>query len=293
MDETESELVIENNNKVKDFLKEYKYEILLSIIILGAIIYKLWNNSYFLNLFKRNGNIVSDKVRYIIDHSLMVHLEDDKLSERRFEEVTEIYNKYKLPIHKFRALHWKKDKKELLTLSLDYKGITENNKRPGAYGLAGSFYKCLLKAYAENWSYLLFLEDDAVPILEPNEFYSRFNEVIETLPDNGDGIYNLGFHVYCRTNKNDITRWFKTNNNNSVTGTHSMLISNNYIKLLTEYIQKNNIDLAIDHFINKFNPWIWYGDLSENGMFRGLYKQLNINCSNFHTLPGAINKNIL
>jgi len=34
---------IENYDKVKDFLKEYKYEILLTFIILGVIIYKIYN----------------------------------------------------------------------------------------------------------------------------------------------------------------------------------------------------------------------------------------------------------
>ena len=40
--------------KVKDFLKEYRYEILLSIITIGTILYKLWNNPYLLNTVLRN-----------------------------------------------------------------------------------------------------------------------------------------------------------------------------------------------------------------------------------------------
>ena len=43
-----------SNLKVKDFLKEYKYEILLGFIIIGAIIYKLWDNPYLLNTILRN-----------------------------------------------------------------------------------------------------------------------------------------------------------------------------------------------------------------------------------------------
>ena len=39
----------ENNSQVKEFLKEYKYEILLGLIIIGAIVFKLWKNYSYLN----------------------------------------------------------------------------------------------------------------------------------------------------------------------------------------------------------------------------------------------------
>ena len=59
--------------------------------------------------------------------------------------------------------------------------------------------------------------------------------------------------------------------------------------MLINHTQKKGIYMPIDHYIMEMNPWIWYGDLSENGMFRGLYKQLNVDCSNFHSIQGPIN----
>ena len=43
--------------ELKDFFKEYKYEILLGLIILGAIVFKLWNNPY---LIKQYFNAVNE-----------------------------------------------------------------------------------------------------------------------------------------------------------------------------------------------------------------------------------------
>ena len=37
--------------ELKDFFKEYKYEILLGLIILGAIVFKLWNNPYLIKQY--------------------------------------------------------------------------------------------------------------------------------------------------------------------------------------------------------------------------------------------------
>ena len=71
------------------------------------------------------------------------------------------------------------------------------------------------------------------------------------------------------------------------TGAHSVLISKKYIHMLFNYIQKKGIYMPIDHYINAMNPWIWYGDLSENGMFRGLYKH-QCRLFKFPYAPGPI-----
>lgn len=285
-----------DNDMFKDLQKiveEYKFEIFVVLIIVAVLIYGLQEKGVLEldNLFKNpSESNLSPRLKHILEHSLMVHLEDDELSKQRMDEVKVIYDKYNLPINTFKSLHWKKDQKELNTLPLDHKKITQNNKRPGAYGLAGSFYKCLMKAYLEDWTYLLFLEDDAIPILEPEEFNSRFNEVIDTLPDDGEGIYILGIHVYCKTDPSDEKKWMRRSQIKTIVhGAHSVLISKKYIHMLFNYIQKKGIHLSIDNYLMAMNPWIWYGDLSDNGMFRGLYKQLNIDCSNVHSLPGPIN----
>ena len=276
----------------KDFTDEYPYEILLAMIIIGVILYGVFNQSFNMDeIFGVNKDIkMNEKVKDIINHSLMIHLENDEISTKRLEEVQSIYNQYNLPLNIFSALHWEKNKEELLKLPLDYKNITANNKNPGAYGLAGSFYKSLLKAYSDDWPYLLFLEDDAVPNIGPEDFNKRFNEIIDTLPDNGEGIYNLGIAVYCQTNDNEEKKWIQRSHlKKYISGAHCILIHKKYIRLLIQYIQKKNIHLPIDHFIGQFNPWIWYGDLSENGMFRGLYKQIGVDCQNVHSLSGPMN----
>ena len=267
---------IDNNNNI--------YIIGIIVIVIIVLV------CFFMNRGDSLPNIpLNNKVKEILNYSLMVHL-DDEVSEKRLNDIKEIYKNYDLPINLFKATHWKNDKEELSKYPLNYIRITENNTRPGAYGLAGSFYKCLMKAYNENWPYLLFLEDDAVPILPPNQFNQRFNEVINTLPDNGSGLYNLGFAVYCKTSSNDNHKWIKSHDLNIYkTGTHCLLFGKNMIKIFTEYIKKNGINKPIDHIINDFNIWYWYGDLSSNGMFRGLFKQLYMNCNNSQSLEGPIN----
>ena len=39
----------ENYDKIKEFVVENKYEILLGLIIIGAIVFKLWKNYSYLN----------------------------------------------------------------------------------------------------------------------------------------------------------------------------------------------------------------------------------------------------
>ena len=229
----------------------------------------------------------------IFNHSLMVHLENDKFSQKRIQEVKDIYNEYNLPMHLMKATHWKHDEEELKTYPLDKDKITGKNVdyRPGAYGLAGSFYKCLKQAYDEDWPHLLFLEDDAVPILPKDQFYDRFNEVLSTLPDNGNGIYMLGLAVYCNTESNEQIGWIQKDDIPMyISGTHSMYFGKESIHKMISYLQDHKVDQAIDNFINSLpGVWYWYGDLSENGMFRGLYKQLGLDCHNVRTLEGPIN----
>jgi GR25 family glycosyltransferase involved in LPS biosynthesis len=229
----------------------------------------------------------------IFNHSLMVHLENDKFSQKRIQEVKDIYNDYNLPMHLMKATHWKHDEEELKTYPLDKDKITGKNVdyRPGAYGLAGSFYKCLKQAYDEDWPHLLFLEDDAVPILPKDQFYDRFNEVLSTLPDNGNGIYMLGLTIWCNTDPNDDIGWKQYKDfNTPVHGAHAVYFGKESIHRVMNYFKNNNLTLAIDNFINSLpGVWYWYGDLSENGMFRGLYKQLGLDCHNVRTLEGPIN----
>ena len=80
----------------------------------------------------------------IFKYSLMVHLDNDKVSEERIQKVKKIYDEYDLPVNLMKATHWNRDITELHTYPLE-KTAYEFVKRPGAYGLAGSLYKCLKK----------------------------------------------------------------------------------------------------------------------------------------------------
>lgn len=253
--------------------------IIIVFIIIGCYGYSLYSTH---NKFRND----------IFQYSLIIHLDDHKLSEERIQKVKNIYDEYDLPMNLMKATHWKKDIEELKQYPLDRQSIIYDNgiQRNGAYGLAGSFYKCLKKAYDEGWPYLLIFEDDAIPILPKDQFHTRFNEVLDSLPDNGTRIYLLGFTAWCQTHPNDPIRWKKYNDIRSNTsGFHAMYFGRNSIELLYNELQSTKLMRPIDEWIKTFDPWCWYGDLSDNGMFRGLYKQLNVSCSNVLTLEGPIN----
>ena len=115
-----------------------------------------------------------------------------------------------------------------------------------------------------------------------------------TLPSNGQGIYMLGLTVWCQTNPDDKIEWKKYKDiNTMVHGAHAVYFGKQSIRKMLLYIEKYKINLAIDNFINNFpDVWYWYGDLSENGMFRGLYKQHGLDCHNVRTIEGPINSNV-
>ena len=182
-------------------------------------------------------------------YSLMVHLDNDEVSEKRMNKLKKIYDKYKLPINIMKATHYKHDKEELKKYPIDENSI-DYIRRPGAYGLAGSLYKCLKKAHDENWPYLLFLEDDAIPILPPNQFFAKFNKAVSNLPNNGNGIYFLGLTIYCRDINKVKRGWVKKKDINIETwGTHSILFSKHSISELMNHLKYNKIDKAIDNYI--------------------------------------------
>jgi len=240
--------------------------ILVILIILLILVYIYSNKNNYDNIFK---------------YSLMVNLKNDKISKQRLNKVNKIYNKYNLPINIMPALHYENDIEELNKLPID-KTVYDFNSRPGAYGLAGSFYKCLKKAYDNNWPYLLFLEDDAIPIKNNKEFYNELSLVLNTLPDNNDGIYILGFTIYCEPINNKIKGWKKKNELNlqNIAGTHSILFSKKSIHSIINNLKYNKIDRAIDNYIHKLNNvWFWVSDISKNGMFCGLYEQMDTNCN--------------
>ena len=101
----------------------------------------------------------------------MVNLLNDDVSKDRLQNIENIYGKLGLNINIEKALHWRDDDEELKTLPLNKKNIDthkgkQKNIRPGAYGLAGSFYKCIKKAIEYDYPHLIFFEDDAIPLIK-------------------------------------------------------------------------------------------------------------------------------
>ena len=223
----------------------------------------------------------------IFQYSLMVHLENDKVSEERIKKVKQIYDEYDLPMNLMKATHWKNDIDELKMYPID-KSSYEFVNRPGAYGLAGSLYKSLKKAHEEDWPHLLFLEDDSIPILPKSEFYDKFHQIITTLPDNGNGIYILGTTIYCQDMKSVKRGWVKKEDINiGIAGGHAILFSKQSISTIMNLLKHNKINRAIDNYIhNMKHTWFWIGDISKNGMFCGLYEQIDTNCNyRINTMP--------
>jgi len=242
---------------------------------------------YIIFLFSK----YNDRFTNIYKYSLMIHLMGHDISEKRLEKVIKIYNDYGIPINIMGAYHWVDDKDLLDKLPLNKENILKSRDTPGAFGLAGSFYKCIQYAYDNNWPYLILFEDDSVPILPKGKFKKQFLNVIDTLPNNGEDIYLLGFAVYCKTKPTDKMGWkpYSELDGLYISGCHSVYFGKKSIKLLYDDMNKNKLNKPIDEYIKDFNLWIWYGDLNDNGMFRGLFAQIDMNCDNVNTLPGAIN----
>tara|TARA_B100001093_G_C26761639_1_gene985990 strand:+ start:487 stop:1314 length:828 start_codon:yes stop_codon:yes gene_type:complete len=224
-------------------------------------------------------------IKDIYQYSLIINLENDKLSHERLIKMRKKYIKYNLPLNLFPGLNWKKDKD-----ILNQYPIIRNkpNLWESEWGFAGSFYKALSYAYKNNYPYLLFLENDSIPIYEdPATFYRVFNYALKNLPDNGTNIYFLGYNEYCGVNNKKNKRgWVKRYDMPSkyIGGSHSILFSKDSIIKIFNYLKYKKIDKPIDNWFKYLERmkilsiWYWEGDLSKNKMFCGLFRQLDTGC---------------
>jgi GR25 family glycosyltransferase involved in LPS biosynthesis len=223
----------------------------------------------------------SDKYKDIFRYSLMVHLHDHEPSQQRIYKVKQIYDEYEIPIQFMKATHWKYDKQELMSYPIDELS-SHFKKRPGAYGLAGSLYKCLYKAYIQEWPYLLFLEDDAIPIPKnKDEFHNKLRYILNHLPDNGKNIYFLSTTIYCQKNVPKNSWLQKKDYKIGIAGGTSILFSKEFIHKIITKLKTSRIHKEIDHYLYQEAPdaWFWTGDISDNGMFCGLYSQIDCHCN--------------
>lgn len=233
-----------------------------------------------------NNDITYLNIQNIFSHSLMIYLKKNDTSIKRISAGKKIYNKYEIKVNFIEALDWKHDEKKLLKLPL------YRNKPKfwsGAWGLAGSFYKALKYAYDNNYPYMLFLEDDAIPSLELEKdlFYNEWNKIIIEINkiENWDEYYYvLGYTIYCNLYCGNTNKFLKRTADFGNNGTHSILFTKKSIKKIMDYLKIYKIDRPIDQWFTKLHEenilhgYVWDGRISNNGMFCGLYEQLDTHC---------------
>tara|TARA_B100001057_G_C22825550_1_gene941278 strand:+ start:1161 stop:1991 length:831 start_codon:yes stop_codon:yes gene_type:complete len=274
-------------------MQQYK---LISIYILIALI--IYYISYLNTIQKIN------HINNILEYSLMINLLNDEVSKDRLQNIQNIYGKLGLTINIEKSLHWRDDEEELKTLPLIKKGIIPTNaykERPGAYGLAGSFYKCIKKAKEYDYPHLIFFEDDAIPLIKNKyKFYDEFINIINTIPNSGDGIYFLSVMVpecaisskgprkkYAERFKNlKEEGWKQSKLLDDTWGTHSIYFTKKGIDNVYNHLQRKKMDMPIDHWLRyNFKCWHYTNNINDDGFFMGLFEQYNTFCeSRINTL---------
>ena len=259
---------------------------LITIICFALVCFSCFKSSAFVN---KNELTLDNLFKY----SLMIHLNDHELSQSRINKLDKIYKDYGIKYNLFPALHWKKDEKELNSLPI----IRSKPKMwSGAWGLAGSFYKALKYAKDNNFPYLLYLEDDSIPLLDKKTFFDKYNLIINSIKNdlNKNNVYFLSYTRYCNSSRpcNDKNIFIKRGIN--YWGTGCIIFTKKSIENILNYIEKNKIHLAIDNYINFLetknivNTFTWEGNISKNGMFCGIYEQIDTNCNERFSIIGDV-----
>jgi GR25 family glycosyltransferase involved in LPS biosynthesis len=224
----------------------------------------------------------SETANFIKNYSLMVYLKNNEISDKRMEGIKEIWKTYGVFPNLYHGLNAKNPEHINIIKTLP---IERNNKpfdnRIGAYGLAGSFYKMLVKAYDTDLPYFLFMEDDAIPILKPNDFNKVFIKALKNIPDE-EGCYSLGVSIFCKYNQPLTKKWERVNNIKTENwGCTAVLFTRKSLKRILDYIHKNKINEPIDHTVKKVygdSLYYWNDNISESGMFIGLFEQYETYC---------------
>tara|TARA_Y100000748_G_scaffold237328_1_gene201360 strand:+ start:15101 stop:16681 length:1581 start_codon:yes stop_codon:yes gene_type:complete len=242
---------------------------------------------------------------FIKEYSSMIHLFNHEPSEERIKKTQEIWKEYDVIPNLFPGLNAGdiRDMDFLKTLPLSKKSIVrfDGSGRLGAYGLAGSWYQCLVDAYNRKLPFLLFMEDDAVPLrqLSPEDFHATFMKLVDNLP-NPKGIYQFTSTIYCKRReinkkkKLETVKWKKMDvQKNRISGCTAMLYPRASIKKFLDHIRKKKITKPIDHlgYIFRHSCYKLDGLSSENGMFKGIFEQINCDCGDRTNIMKTIKSN--
>jgi len=248
-------------------------------------------------------NPITRSKNFIKEYSSMIHLFNHEPSEERIKKTQEIWKEYGVIPNLFPGLNAgdTRDMDILKTLPLNKKSIVrfDGSGRLGAYGLAGSWYQCLVDAYNRNLPYVLFMEDDAVPLrqLSPEDFHATFTRLVDSLP-NPTGIYQFTSTIYCkrieinRNKKLETVKWKKMDvQKNRISGCTAMLYPRASIKKFLDHIRKKKIQKPIDHlaYIFRHSSYKLDGLSSGNGMFSGIFEQIDCDCGDRTNIMKTIN----
>ena len=256
--------------------------LLSKIIILLVFIYLIYYIKKLAHSYSNKTYKVTYIQNYFRKYSQMVHLSNDTNSIIRLNNCKKYWKNNIFPTIA-NALHWGKDKHIINQYPIDKKLL---DRRPGAYGLAGSLYRNLIKAYINNWDYMMHIEDDCVPNknLSNKQFIDLFYNSLISLPD-GEGLYSYSLTVYCKpsftlTKKPTLT-WKKYASKVYTAGTTCILFTKKAIeKIIRSNIKIYEIDNYLKDMFTKNKHFYFYdGPLSKNKMFYGLFEQYNTNCA--------------
>lgn len=250
---------------------EIKYLVILTLFIL-----------FSLSLTKRKGKEYGKMIDFIKKYSLMVYLENNEITDKRMEGVNKKWKEYGVSPNLFTGLNARNPNHIEIIKTLPIKRNNHHfDERIGAYGLAGSFYKMLVKAYESKQPYFLFMEDDAIPILKPNDFSKDFLKALKNIPEE-DGCYSLGVSIFCKYNQPLTKKWERVNTiKTSNWGCTAVLFTRKSLKRILDYIHKHKINEPIDHTVKIVygdSLYYWNDNISESGMFIGLFEQYETYC---------------
>ena len=148
---------------------------------------------------------------------------------------------------------------------------------PGCILLKLDYFSDDRGVFVKTFNRELFKETGLFIFQMEEEFFKALNSIPEE-----DGCYLLGATVLCKYKQKLTKRWervksIKTDN----WGTTCLLFTRKSLKRILDYIHKNKINEPIDHTIKIVygkSLYYWNDNISENGMFIGLFEQYETYC---------------
>tara|TARA_B110000285_G_scaffold186692_1_gene212157 strand:- start:882 stop:1679 length:798 start_codon:yes stop_codon:yes gene_type:complete len=192
--ETESELVIETNNKVKYLLKQYKYEMIITFII-SILIYIILNNIYSSHKIK----LCSQKIKNLEIPMYSIYI------PKRENHIKNFFEKYKLDINFIQGV----DKDTINVEDLIKKNKIKRWKEgtPGRIACHYSHLKVMKQFLNTPNERCVIFEDDLKSSYSVSDLLETYYNLLNNIPKDCDILY-IG---YCFTqNIKKYNKYFST-----------------------------------------------------------------------------------